>query len=211
VIGSLLLEREPETAAAQRELASDDFMFAFLQHGWVHRLGCWPSSTAAREAVLDPLRAQRLTTTEGPPSWSRASSKTVRMPDCVFCQIVAREASAHIVAEDDSTVAFLDRGQATEGHTLVVPRSHASDLWDVSDEDAAAVMVMAKRIANTLERQLAPDGLNLMQSNRAAGWQDVFHFHVHVIPRWSDDRLVRPWQPTRTSDEQLAATFERLR
>jgi histidine triad (HIT) family protein len=133
------------------------------------------------------------------------------MTDCVFCQIVAREASAHIVAEDDLTVAFLDRGQATEGHTLVVPRSHASDLWDVSEEDAAAVMVMAKRVAHMLERQLAPDGLNLVQSNRAAGWQDVFHFHLHVIPRWSGDGLVPPWRPTRTSDEQLVATLGRLR
>jgi histidine triad (HIT) family protein len=132
------------------------------------------------------------------------------MPDCIFCRIVAGEAPAHVVAEDARTMAFLDRGQATEGHTLVVSRSHASDLWEISEEDAAAVMVMARRVARTLEQRLAPDGLNLMQSNRPAGWQDVFHFHLHVIPRWSGDGLVPPWRPTRPSDEQLAATLARL-
>ena len=136
--------------------------------------------------------------------------QTVTMPDCIFCRIVAGEAHAHVVAEDARTMAFLDRGHATEGHTLVVSRSHASDLWEISEEDAAAVMVMAKRVAHTLEQRLAPDGLNLMQSNRPAGWQDVFHFHLHVIPRWSGDGLVPPWRPKRPSDEQLAATLAQL-
>ena len=133
------------------------------------------------------------------------------MTDCIFCQIVAREADAYVVAEDQQTVAFLDRGQATEGHTLVVPRSHAADIWDISEDQAAAVMVMAKRVAELLDRKLGPDGLNLTQSNRPAGWQDVLHFHLHVIPRWSGDGLVPLWQPTRASDAQLATTLDRLR
>lgn len=132
------------------------------------------------------------------------------MPDCIFCQIAAGALPAHVVAEDDSTLAFLDRAPAAEGHTLVVPRSHASDIWDVSENDAAAVMVMAKRVAHLLDQRLAPDGLNLTQSNRPAGWQDVFHFHVHVIPRWLNDGLVPPWKSTRPSDEQLATTLARL-
>jgi|SRR5665213_1483969 len=135
---------------------------------------------------------------------------TALMTDCIFCRIVAGDAPAYVVAEDDRTLAFLDRGQATEGHTLVVPRVHASDIWDISEEEFAAVLVMAKRVAQLLERQLAPDGLNLTQSNRSAGWQDVFHFHVHLIPRWSGDGLVPPWRPSRPSDEQLAATLARL-
>ena len=133
------------------------------------------------------------------------------MTDCIFCQIIADESPAYIVAEDDHTVAFLDRGQATEGHTLVVPRTHAADIWAISEDDAAAVMVMAKRVAHLLDRRLAPDGLNLTQSNRPAGWQDVFHFHLHVIPRWADDDLVPPWRPTGPSDEQLSTTLARLR
>jgi histidine triad (HIT) family protein len=132
------------------------------------------------------------------------------MSDCIFCQIVAGEAPAYIVAQDARTLAFLDRGQATEGHTLVVPRAHARDIWDVSDEDVAAVSVMTKRVAVLLDERLSPGGLNVTQSNRDAGWQDVFHFHVHVIPRWSDDGLVPPWRATHPSDEELAATLARL-
>ena len=131
--------------------------------------------------------------------------------DCIFCRIVAGEAPSYVVAENDRTVAFLDRGQATEGHTLVVPRAHASDIWEISERDALAVMAMAKQVAHLLDERLAPHGLNLTQSNRSAGWQDVFHFHLHVIPRWAGDGLRPPWVMTRPSEDQLAATLARLR
>ena len=129
----------------------------------------------------------------------------------MFCRIVSGDAPAYVVAEDDRTIAFLDRGQATTGHTLVVPRAHASDIWEISEADAAAVMAMAKRVAHLIDDRLGADGLHLTQSNRSAGWQDVFHFHLHVIPRWSGDGLTPPWRPTQPSDEQLAATLARLR
>lgn len=131
--------------------------------------------------------------------------------ECIFCAIVAGDAAAFIVAEDDRTVAFLDRGPATPGHTLVVPRFHAADLWAITESDACAVMAMAKRVAALLDERLTPDGLNLTQSNRSAGWQDVFHFHLHVIPRWAGDGLVPPWRATRPSEEVLASTLARLR
>lgn len=131
--------------------------------------------------------------------------------DCIFCRIVTGDAPSYLVAENDLTIAFLDRGQATPGHTLVVPRAHAIDIWEISEADVAAVMAMAKRVAHLLDHRLHPDGMNLTQSNRAAGWQDVFHFHLHVIPRWSGDGLTPPWRPTRPTEEQLAATLARLR
>lgn len=131
-------------------------------------------------------------------------------PACVFCRIVSGDSPAYVVAEDALTVAFLDRGQATEGHTLVVPRSHADDIWTITDKDASAVIHMAKRVAHLLDERLSPDGLNLTQSNRAAGWQDVFHFHLHVIPRWSGDGLTPPWRPTRPPEDQLASVWRRL-
>ena len=131
--------------------------------------------------------------------------------DCIFCQIVAGDAPAYMVAEDDLTVAFLDRTQVTKGHTLVVPRAHASDIWEISERDATAVMVMAKRVAHLLDERLTPDGLNLTQSNRPAGWQDVFHFHLHVIPRWSGDGLTPPWRSSHPPEDVLATTLARLR
>ena len=130
--------------------------------------------------------------------------------DCIFCRIVSGDSPAFVVAEDALTVAFLDRGQATTGHTLVVPRSHSGDIWAITDDDVAAVVRMAKRVAHLLDERLSPDGLNLTQSNRAAGWQDVFHIHMHVIPRWSGDGLTPPWRPTRASEEQLASVWRRL-
>ncbi len=133
------------------------------------------------------------------------------MSACIFCEIVAGVAPGFIVADDDLTMAFLDRGQTTPGHTLVVPRAHVADIWDLSDRDAAAVMIMATRIAQLLDKRLSPDGLTLIQTNRPAGWQDVFHFHLHVVPRWSDDGLTPPWDAGRSSEEQLAATLARLR
>lgn len=80
-------------------------------------------------------------------------------------------------------MAFLDRGQATDGHTLVVPRAHESDIWEISEGGATADMAMAKRVAHLLSERLAPHGLNLTQSNRPAAWQDVSDFHVHVTGR----------------------------
>ena len=88
---------------------------------------------------------------------------------------------------------------------------HAADIWELSEGDAAAVMVMVKRVAELLDEKLAPDGLNLSQSNRAAAWQDVLHFHLHVIPRWAGDGVVPPWRSTHPSDDRLAATLARLR
>lgn len=130
---------------------------------------------------------------------------------CIFCLIVGGSSPAYVVAESEHAVAFLDRAPAREGHTLVVPRSHAADIWEITEADAAAVMTLAKRVARVLDDRLHPDGLNLAQSNRTAGWQDVFHFHVHVIPRWSEDGLVRPWKPTRPSDNELAVALAKLR
>jgi histidine triad (HIT) family protein len=135
----------------------------------------------------------------------------VIVADCAFCRIVAGQAPAYVVAENDRSVAFLDRGQATAGHTLVVPRRHAADIWGISEHDLTAVMVLAKLLAHRLDERLSPDGLNLVQSNRAAGWQDVFHFHVHVLLRWTGDGLTRPWKASSPSESELAATLARLR
>jgi histidine triad (HIT) family protein len=133
-------------------------------------------------------------------------------PDpCLFCQIVGGGVPAHVVHEDGQTMAFLDINPATEGHTLVVPRVHSDDLMHADADTAAAVMRSARAVAILLDRQLAPDGITVFQANRPAGWQDVFHLHVHVVPRWDDDDLVRPWSARPAGPEALRRTAERLR
>jgi len=114
-------------------------------------------------------------------------------PPCPFCCIVAGSLDSAVLYEDETTLAFLDITAVTEGHTLVIPKRHATDLWDITESDAAAVMRTAHRLAARLRDVLAPEGLTLFQANRPAGWQDVFHLHVHVVPRSAADHLQRPW------------------
>ena len=113
--------------------------------------------------------------------------------DCVFCGIVAGTVPADIVYEDDRVVAFMDAYPASDGHVLVVPRAHARGIFDVDDEDAGAVLRAAARIARAVRSELAPDGMTLFQANEQAGWQDVFHMHLHLVPRTEGDSLVQPW------------------
>src|ERR687886_122252 len=116
-------------------------------------------------------------------------------PDCIFCKIVAGEVPSTRVDEDERTVAFMDVNPATRGHVLVVPREHAADLLAIGQEDLAACAAMAQRVARRQEDRLGAAGVNLLNSCGAAAWQTVFHFHVHVIPRYDDDPLKLPWRP----------------
>jgi histidine triad (HIT) family protein len=132
-------------------------------------------------------------------------------PDCVFCKIVAGEVPAQVIAEDDNTLAFMDIAPATRGHALVIPKKHAADLWDIEPEQLAAVAQAAQRVALRIRDRLAPDGVNLINSTRPAAWQTVFHFHIHVIPRYVGDPLKLPWTPTPADMDEIAATAAELR
>lgn len=131
--------------------------------------------------------------------------------DCVFCNIVRRRIPSTVVYEDDHTLAFLDIAPAAEGHTLVVPKCHADDLLAVTAEDLTEVARTTRFVALLLDERLKPDGLTVFQANREAGWQDVFHLHFHVVPRWHHDPLKLPWRSQPASPEQLAAVAARLR
>jgi histidine triad (HIT) family protein len=125
---------------------------------------------------------------------------------CVFCDIVHGRLPAAIGFEDDRTMAFLDITAVAKGHLLVIPKGHAADLWEVSEEDAVAVMRTVHRMAQRIRTVLDPDGLTLFQANRDAGWQDVFHLHVHLVPRAADDHLARPWTAAPVTLDALAET-----
>ena len=133
-----------------------------------------------------------------------------RDPDCLFCKIVAGEVPGTIVAEDDRTVAFMDINPATRGHALVVPRRHAADLGEIEPDDLAAVADAARRLAKRAREALGADGINLMNSWGSAAWQTVFHFHVHVIPRYDTDPLRLPWQPEPGDRDEIAAAADEL-
>ncbi len=127
--------------------------------------------------------------------------------DCIFCRIAAGRESAHIIYEDDETLAFLDHFPLEEGHTLVIPKKHATNAWDIEPEQAEAVMRSALKVARALKAAYGCDGVNLFQSTGAAAGQTVYHFHVHVLPRWSGRGVfVLQREPPRstTSFEQVA-------
>ncbi|MFF1946300.1 HIT family protein [Rhodococcus qingshengii] len=139
---------------------------------------------------------------------------------CVFCGIVAGNVPNAKVAEDDTTYAFMDINPGSDGHILVVPKMHSKDLFDIADNDLTDVTLTARRIAKAAVVEFGADGVNLLNCCGTNAWQTVFHFHLHVIPRYIDksrDRLVLPWQPGTTGDKeiidalgsQLSATFDR--
>jgi histidine triad (HIT) family protein len=131
-------------------------------------------------------------------------------PNCIFCKILAGELPASIVDEDERTVAFMDIAPATRGHALVIPRVHAPDVLSVEREDLEAVAVASRRLAARAKDRLGADGVNLINSCGAAAWQTVFHFHVHVIPRYEDDPLKLPWVPAPGDPRQIAAAAQDL-
>jgi histidine triad (HIT) family protein len=131
-------------------------------------------------------------------------------PECIFCKILAGELPATIVDEDERTVAFMDIAPATRGHALVIPRTHVADLLTIEREDLDAVALASQRLAKTAKQRLGADGVNLVNSCGAAAWQTVFHFHVHVIPRYEGDPLRLPWTPAPGDPEEIAAAAKQL-
>ena len=131
-------------------------------------------------------------------------------PDCIFCKIVAGELPATIVDEDERTVAFMDINPATRGHALVVPRRHAQDLLSIDPEDLCATAAAAQRLAGRMSERLGAAGVNVLNSCGAAAWQTVFHFHLHVIPRYNGDPLRLPWLPAAGDAEEIAAAAQEL-
>jgi histidine triad (HIT) family protein len=135
----------------------------------------------------------------------------VRDPDCIFCKIIAGELPGQIIDQDERTVAFMDINPATRGHALVVPREHSRDLLEIPEEDLEAVAVAAQRLARRMHERIGVDGVNLLNARGEAAWQTVFHFHMHVIPRYHDDPLRLPWTPAPGDQDEIAAAADELR
>jgi histidine triad (HIT) family protein len=131
--------------------------------------------------------------------------------DCIFCKIVAGELPAEVVQEDERTVAFMDINPWTRGHALVIPRAHSANLYEVDEDDLHSTASAAARLAVRMRDALACDGVNLLNASEPAAWQTVFHFHMHVIPRYDDDPLELPVRPQPAQPEELAAVAAEIR
>ena len=130
--------------------------------------------------------------------------------DCIFCHIVQGLSPARVLLENEHCLAFLDIAPAGKGHTLVIPKKHSVDIFDTASEALSEVMRMTKQVSQLLFTKLKPDGLSLFQMNRTAGGQTVFHFHLHIVPRWSGDSLIDPWVETLAPDPELSKVHSEL-
>jgi histidine triad (HIT) family protein len=135
----------------------------------------------------------------------------MKPPDCLFCGIVEGSIPSQTIDSDERTVAFMDIAPATPGHALVVPRAHSADLLEIGAEDLTACILASQRLARRMKAVLAADGINLINACGAAAWQTVFHFHIHVVPRYEDDPLKLPWIPEEGDPGEIAEVAARLR
>ena len=130
---------------------------------------------------------------------------------CIFCRLIAGDIPAARVYEDAQTIAFMDLGQVTPGHVLVASRRHAASLYELSPQEAGAVMATAQRVAVAVRAAFDPPGLTLLQANGALGGQTVGHFHLHVVPRHEGDGITFTWPRQEPGPAVLAGYAERLR
>ncbi|MDQ0232305.1 HIT family protein [Metabacillus malikii] len=136
------------------------------------------------------------------------------MSDCIFCKIINGEIPSAKVYEDEHVVAFLDISQVTKGHTLVIPKVHKENVYDLTPEIAGKVFEVVPKIANSIKKQFQPEGLNLLNNNGKIAGQTVFHYHLHLIPRYGKgDGFGAVWkshadQYTTEQLQEIAKTIE---
>ena len=131
------------------------------------------------------------------------------MENCIFCKIANGEIPAATLYEDENFRVILDLGPASKGHALILPKSHAANIYELSDEMAAKAMILAKKMATAMTAALKCDGFNIVQNNGECAGQTVFHFHMHLIPRYVNDGQKILWTPGESTPEEMIAATER--
>ena len=124
--------------------------------------------------------------------------------DCIFCKLANGVIPTNSIYEDDDFNVILDLGPATKGHALILPKEHSANSYEIPEETAGKVMMLAKRLAIKMTDRLGADGFNLVQNNNECAGQTVFHFHFHLIPRYENDGQNMLWNPTKPTAEELA-------
>ncbi|MBQ6888032.1 MAG: HIT family protein [Lachnospiraceae bacterium] len=134
----------------------------------------------------------------------------MRDDNCIFCKIANGEIPSKTIYEDEKFRVILDLGPAAKGHSLILPKSHYKNLFELPDETASEVLVLAKKLGAQLKDKLNCDGLNVLQNNGEVAGQTVFHFHMHLIPRYTDDNQKISWIPGEPSQEELEAVKQQI-
>ena len=135
----------------------------------------------------------------------------MRDSNCIFCKIANGEIPSRTIEENDMFRVVLDVGPATRGHALILPKEHYRNLYDLPEEMAAEAVKMAKKVALKMKEKLNCDGVNIVQNNEESAGQTVFHFHMHVIPRYTNDGQVIGWKPGQQTAEEMDEVLEALK
>ena len=133
------------------------------------------------------------------------------MENCIFCKIAAGEIPSATLYEDEEFRVILDLGPASKGHALILPKQHYANLYELPDELAEKVIRLAKKMVIAMTKALQCDGFNVVQNNGEAAGQTVFHFHMHLIPRYKDDHVGVTWTPGKLTDEVRDEVVEKVR
>lgn len=133
------------------------------------------------------------------------------MSDCIFCKIANGEIPSKTLYEDDEFRVILDLGPAAKGHALILPKSHAANVYELDEEQAGKAFVLAKKMAEKMTEALHCDGFNIVQNNGETAGQTVFHFHMHLIPRYKDDHAEFGWNAGTATEEELQAVADAIK
>lgn len=131
--------------------------------------------------------------------------------DCIFCKIANGEIPSATVYEDSICRVILDVNPANKGHALIIPKEHFDNIYSMDAETAAKIFTIATEVAKAQKAELNPDGLNILQNNGEAAGQTVFHFHMHLVPRYIKDNVTMTWIPGKADTEELSALSKALR
>ncbi len=131
--------------------------------------------------------------------------------DCIFCKIANGEIPSNSIYEDDNFNVILDLNPANKGHALIIPKVHYQDVYSMDDAFASKVYPLAAKVARVLKGAMHADGINILQNNEEPAGQTVFHFHVHVIPRYMDDDIDMTWTPLESNPDEQEILAKELR
>ncbi len=131
-------------------------------------------------------------------------------PNCIFCKIANGKIPSTTLYEDDNFRVIFDIAPASFGHAIILPKNHAANIYELSDEDASKIFVVAKKVATALKQVLQCDGINILQNNGEIAGQTVFHLHVHIIPRYKGDTVTISWKPGEADLDELKKIIEKI-
>ena len=131
--------------------------------------------------------------------------------DCIFCKLANGEIPTNTIYEDEDFNVFLDASPATKGHALIVPKKHYQDIYDLDEKTAAQIFPLAKKLAVHMTEVLGCDGFNIIQNNHEIAGQSVFHFHMHLIPRYEGDQVGLTWKPGELTDEMKEVILAKVK